>query len=219
MEVERFKRLDDKVNNQLRFIYILITIYLAMIKIVFIDTHNELNNLIFILIFLSFIFLFSAWWNYFLSLKLTVVPTLPLTEEVFDLFNDDNNNFNTIQFALHQIIKNAVDEYTSIISEKAKKLRYGYNFTMLSVICIILSTSYISYNYYINLQQQNIKKEVQMAKDNTNQNNSNKQKTVSEKPNLNVKIPNLTYGTEGYEINLSKHPKLKDKSENNNTDK
>jgi len=219
MEVERFKRLDDKANNQLRFTYILITIYLAMIKIIFIDTHNELNSIIFILILLSSIFLLSAWYNYFLSLKLTIVPTLPLTQEVFDLFNDDDNNFDTIQFALHQIIKNAVDEYASIISKKAKTLRYGYNSTILSIICIILSTSYILYNYYSNLEKINIKKEAPMAKENTDKNGSNEKKTASNKPNLNVKIPNLTYATEGYEIDLSKHPKLKDLSESNNTDK
>jgi len=219
MEVERFKRLDDKANNQLRFIYILITIYLAMIKIIFIDTHNELNIIIFVLILLSFIFLFSAWLSYFLSLKLTVVPTLPLTQEVFDLFNDDDNDFNTIQFALHRIIKNAVNEYTDIISKKAKTLRYGYNFTILSIMCIILSTSYISYNYYTNLQKINIKKEAQMAKENTDKNDSNEKQTISKKPNLNVKIPNLTYATEGYEVDLSKHPKLKDLSENSKTDK
>ena len=219
MEVERFKRLDDKANNQLRFTYILITIYLAMIKIIFIDTHNELSTVIFVLILLSFIFLFSAWLNYFLSLKLTIVPRLPLTQEVFDLFNDDDNDFDTIQFALHQIIKNAVDEYIDIISKKAKTLRYGYNSTILSIICIILSISFISYNYYINLQKTNIKKEAQMAKGNTDKNGSNEKQAVSKKPNFNVKIPNLTYATEGYEIDLSKHPKLKDLSDNNKTDK
>ena len=220
MEVERFKRLDDKANNQLRFIYILITIYLTMIKIIFVDTHNELNNIIsIILILLSILSLFSAWVCYFLSLKLTIVPRLPLTQEVFELFNDDDNNFNTIQFALHKIIKKAIDEYTSIISKKAKRLQYGYNFTFLSIICIILSTSCILYNSYTDIQKQNTKKEAQMAKDNTDKNDSKEKETVSKKPNVNVKIPNLTYATEGYEVDLSKHPKLKDLSENNSTDK
>ena len=85
MEVERFKRLDDKANNLLRFIYILITIYLAMMKIIFVDTHNELNNIIiFILILSSILPLVCAWVSYFLSLKLTIVPRLPLTQEVFE---------------------------------------------------------------------------------------------------------------------------------------
>ena len=72
-EVDRFKRLDDKANNQLRFTYILLTIYIALLKVIIIDNTSHIDIFILIFVLLSFIFLLVAWLFYFLSLKLTTV--------------------------------------------------------------------------------------------------------------------------------------------------
>lgn len=219
MEVDRFKRLDDKANNQLRFTYILLTIYSALLKILVIDSLYKINNIVFIPVSLSFIFLFLAWLFYFLSLRLTTVPKLPLTSEVFDLFKEEK--LITIQFALSQSMKEAVSEYNEIILKKAKNLRYGYNLTIASVALVMITTGYISYNY-LTQNKINTKKEFQMS-ENTSEEQNNSQDNASEQndnqPNFDVNIPNLQYTTEGYEDDTTKYKDLIiENSETNNTD-
>jgi len=216
MEVDRFKRLDDKANNQLRFTYVLLTIYIALMKIMVIDNIHTINNIIYIIIFCSFIFLFFAWLFYFLSLRLTTVPKLPLTDDVFILFKE--KELMTVQYALYESIKKAIIQYDKIILKKAKNLRYGYNSTIISVILVIITAGYISYN---NLDiNPTSKKEVQMSekkseKENNNQNDST---TPSKsQPEFDVKIPDIQYATEGYEIDTTKYQELLEESERNKT--
>lgn len=219
MEVDRFKRLDDKANNQLRFTYILLTIYSALLKILIIDSVYKIDDIIFIPVSLSFVFLFLAWLFYFLSLRLTTVPKLPLTNEISDLFKEQK--LITIQFALSQSIKEAISEYDEIILKKAKNLRYGYNLTIVSVALVMITTGYISYNY-MTVNKINSKKEFQMS-ENTSEEQNNSQDNTSEQnndqPDFDVNIPSLQYTTEGYEEDITKYKDLIiENSEENDTD-
>ena len=207
-EVDRFKRLDDKANNQLRFTYILLTIYIALLKVIIIDNTSYIDIFILIFVLLSFIFLLVAWLFYFLSLKLTTVPKLPLTDDILSLFKD--NEIVTIEFALHGSIKKAIYEYDRIILKKAKNLRYGYNLTILSVLFIIVTTGVISYNYFES-NHINFKKEQKMS-DKKTEGNNNSQADSSQpqnnQPDFNVNIPDIQYATEGYEVDTTKYQKL-----------
>ena len=199
MEVDRFKRLDDKANNQLRFTYILSTIYIALMKIIIID---KINEVIYILMFFSFIFLFLAWLFYFLSLRLTIVPKLPLTDEVFTLFKD--KELMTIQYALHESIKKALNEYNIIILKKAKNLRYGYNFTIASVVLVILTTGYISYNNIKTNTTQ--KKELHMSEKNSSQTTSTP--INNNQPEFDVKIPDIEYATDSVNTTVGQNKSI-----------
>jgi len=219
MEVDRFKRLDDKANNQLRFTYILITIYIALGKLIIIDITNNQNYIAYVLLTSSIIFLVLAWLNYFLSLKLTIVPKLPLTDEIINLFKE--KELPTIQYALSESMKKAFNIYDKIIEKKAKKLHYGYNFTILSVITIIILTGYTSYNH-INIDT---KKEFKMNTNNkqedsnntnnqqdsnvsNNTNNQQDSNISNNEPDFNVDIPELLVATEGYQVDISKYKDL-----------
>ena len=216
MEVDRFKRLDDKANNQLRFTYVLLTIYIALLKILIFDDIHHIDIFILILVLLSFISLFSAWLFYFLSLKLTTVPKLPLTDNVLTLFKE--KEIATVEFALHGSIKKAIDKYDEIIFKKAKNLRYGYNSTILSVMLIMITTGFILYNY-LEKNQINFKKELEMNDTKTEENNNsqvNSSSSQENQPEFDVSIPDIQYATEGYdEVNTTKYRELLEEAEAN----
>lgn len=144
-EVERFSRVDEKATKFLTSISIIITLFVGLTKWLFSDSDNNFTICFFIIIGLAFFLLSLAWVCFFSSLRLTIVPKMPLTDEVFDLFK--NEKINSIYFALHKSAKSGVEELSLIIHKKAKFILWGFRLTiaagilMIFFICTVMAKS------------------------------------------------------------------------------
>ena len=198
-EISRFARLDEKSIKLLTATSFIITAFIALAKWIFSeDQNNHFTIYAYILSGLIFILLCASWMFYFLSLKLTVIPRMPLTEEIFELVR--NRNIPTIHVALYKASRNAVDEISLIIRNKSKYLIYGFKCTILAGLMLVLFTGMIVLesgklkSILCGKTTQN-KEVIIMSDKETTQDTTNQQS--NNEPDLDVNPPNLQYATEG----------------------
>jgi len=204
-EISRFARLDEKAIKLLTATSVIITAFIALSKWLFSGNQtNHFTAYVYILAGLVFILLCISWAFYFLSLKLEVIPKMPLTDEVFELVK--NNNIATVHFALYKSAKNAVEEISLIINKKSEYLVNGFKYTLIAGLLFVLFVSMIAlesskFKSIFCVSYHQCKEERVMSEKETNQNTNNQQNTTSQQsnnePDLDIKSPNLQYVTEG----------------------
>ncbi len=213
-EISRFARLDEKAIKLLTATSVIITAFIALSKWLFSDNqNNHFTIYVYILSGLIFILLCVSWIFYFLSLKLAVIPKMPLTDEVFELIK--NKNIATVHVALYKSAKKAVEEISSIINKKSKYLVYGFKCTLIAGLLLVLFVSMIvlesvklkSIFCVANSQR---KEERIMSKKETNQNTTNQQS--NNEPDLDINAPNLQYVTEGLDSVPNKNSQMLNES-------
>ena len=205
-EVSRFARLDEKAIKLLTATSVIITAFIALSKWLFSDNQaNHFTAYVYILAGLVFILLCISWAFYFISLKLEIIPKMPLTDEVFELVK--NKNIATVHVALYKSAKNAVEEISLIINKKSKYLVNGFKCTFIAGLLLVLFVSMIvlesgKFKSIFCVSYHQYKKEERlMSEKETGQNANSQQNTTnqqsSNEPDLDINAPNLQYATEG----------------------
>jgi len=204
-EVNRFARLDDKAVKFITATSIIITIFIALSKWLFSESNNCFTVYVYFISGLVFIFLCMAWFFYFLSLKLAIVPKIPMTDEVFELFK--SKNISTVYVALYKVARTAVEEITITICKKSKYLAWGFKCTIFAGLLLILFISMVAlessniHNVFCVAKLNTQHKEVNvMCKDNSTNANSSSNTNSGQpdnEPDLDVISPSLQYATEG----------------------
>ncbi len=203
-EISRFARLDEKAVKFITSTSIIITIFVALSKWLFSENNNYFTVYVYMVTGLIFIFLCMAWTYYFFSLRLTVVPKMPVTDEIFDLFK--NKNISTIHVTLYKSAKTATEELSSTIHKKAKYIVLGFRCTSTAGLLLILfigmvilesnNTQNIFCKTKLNTQHEKV---TTMCEGNTPQdNNSTNNQQSDNEPDLNVTAPELEYSAENF---------------------
>lgn len=200
-EIARFSRLDEKAVKFITATSVIITAFIALSKWVF-SGNNNFTIYVFLISGIIFILLCAAWIFYFLSLKLTVVPKMPLTDETFELIK--NNNISTVNVALYKAARNAVEEISLTINKKSKYLVNGFKCTLIAGLFLILFVSMIVVesidfkSIFCANNSQQTEESIMTEKETTqSQSTTTTNQQPNNEPDLDVNAPNLQHATEG----------------------
>jgi len=149
-EQGRFHRIDQKAAWHLSALTVLIGISGFFVRWAIENLMPALHlsfaqGLLEITGFLACIFLVSAWFFFFWTLRLHDLEGLPLDQEVLQYFS--SNRRIDIHYHLAETCRMAYEANRSITNRKAQKLAWGYRLTICAVSAmLIFSGSYLWYN-------------------------------------------------------------------------
>jgi len=200
-EIDRFKRMDEKSVKLLSSVSIIITIFIALFKWVVDDNELNYSYYLYIISFLLFTSLCTAWFFFFSALKLQLTPRMPLDDSIFSLVKE--KNMASIHVALYKACQNALNLSRDAVEGKAKKLKRGYTATSFAAVFLVVFIAMILFESKVEIST-NIQTTEEIKMPDNEQKNEAPQQTGNE-PDLDITAPEIVFVTDSADTHINKN--------------
>ena len=144
-EVARYRFLEEKAVKVFNFVGILIPIYLSLAILLFKSDNIDFSCISKLLCFLTAISLVTIISVLLFSFKLTLKPTIKITDKTLELV--ENENYDNFYIHFYKAYDARIESYRVVNKHKAIKINCAYYVIFAMYIFFILSLLSIGYDY------------------------------------------------------------------------